>query len=441
MTDARLGDTVSLLQQLIRNRCVNDGSPESGQERRNADLLYDYLEGPGIDLERLTAAGDRTSLVGRIEGSDPAAPKLCLMGHTDVVPVSPAGWREDPFGGDIIDGEVWGRGALDMLCITASMASVVRDLARSGWRPRGDLIYFAVADEEAGGRWGAEWVIDHDWDAVTCDYVLTEFGGSCRPDGTVSICTAEKGIAWRRLTVSGTPGHGSAPYRADNAIVKTAEVVQRIAAHTPRAGFSDLWTNQVASSGLSPDVQAALLDPARAEEAIAALPRREAVGLHAGCHTTLSCNVVAGGQKTNVIPDRVSLDVDIRTLPGISGADVDDLLAEVLGDLALSVTVEPLIDDEASATSTETPLWRALRRAILSAYPEATPVASLGVGATDARFFRRRNVAAYGAGLFSPSVDMRVVGARFHGNDERIDLESLSLCAGLWEHVARDLLD
>ena len=116
-------------------------------------------------------------MVARIEGSDPTAPTLCLMGHTDVVPVNPDGWSQDPFGGELIDGEVWGRGAIDMLNITASMAVAFRELARSGWRPKGTLIYFGVADEEAGGNWGAEWMCEHHWDAIASDFVLTEIGG------------------------------------------------------------------------------------------------------------------------------------------------------------------------------------------------------------------------------------------------------------------------
>ena len=133
------GETIELLQALIRNACVNDGSPESGFESRNADVLQTFLEGAGLDVARYEARPGRASVVARIEGSDPSAPSLCLMGHTDVVPVSPEGWSHDPFGGELIDGEVWGRGAIDMLNLTSSMAVAFRHLARSGFRPQGDL--------------------------------------------------------------------------------------------------------------------------------------------------------------------------------------------------------------------------------------------------------------------------------------------------------------
>ena len=135
------------------------------------------LEGPGIDVETYEPQPGRSNLVARIEGTDPTAPTLLLMGHTDVVPVNPDGWRRDPFGGELVDGEVWGRGAVDMLNLTASMAVATRRLADSGFRPKGTLIYLAVADEEALGTWGASHLVDHERDAVRADYVITESGG------------------------------------------------------------------------------------------------------------------------------------------------------------------------------------------------------------------------------------------------------------------------
>ena len=319
--------------------------------------------------------------MARIEGTDPTAPKLCLMGHTDVVPVTAESWREEPFGGELIDGEVWGRGALDMFCLTASMAVVMRHIARETWRPRGDLIYFGVADEEAGGRWGAEWMVDHHWDAIACDYVLTELGGFWSADGkSVTIHTAEKGLASRALTIGGTPGHGSMPYGSDNAIVKAAEVVRRIAALHPSTSFDERWESRVRNSGLELTIQDGLLDPHRLEDTLAALPPSQARGLHASSHTTMSCNVISGGQKLNVIPDQVRLEVDIRTLPGVTGPDVDALLADTLGELAESVHVEPIFNDEATASVTATPLWESLEHQISRAFPGSKILPNLMVG-------------------------------------------------------------
>ena len=444
MSERFTGPTTELLQALIRNECVNDGSPDSGNEVRNADLLQTYLEGAGIGVERFDSRPGRTSIVARIEGSDPSAPTLCLMGHTDVVPVNPAGWSRDPFGGEVVDGEIWGRGAIDMLNITASMAVAVRQLAKDGFRPRGTLVYFGVADEEAGGQWGAEYMCDEHWDAVGADYVLTELGGwsSVGHDGTRSIVVnvAEKGIAWRRLRVSGSPGHGSMPYGADNALITAAEVVRRLATYRTRPHLDDLWQAQVARLGLPAELQAALLDPDRVLEAIATLPHAAARIAHACSHTTISPNVIHGGQKTNTIPDIIDIDVDMRTVPGDDADVVDGYLAEALGDLAARVEITPLQSGEATRSAVDNPLWDSLRTNAQVAYPGAQLAPGLITGGTDARFFRDRGAIAYGAGLLSADVTLESFGQRFHGNDERIDLESLGLSGEFWHGIATELL-
>jgi acetylornithine deacetylase/succinyl-diaminopimelate desuccinylase-like protein len=174
-------ESVHLLQQLIKAKCVNDGTVESGQEVHAADILEGYLGSTGLDIERFEPQPGRTSLVARIEGSDPDAPSLLLMGHTDVVPVNEEGWSREAHSGDLVDGFVWGRGAVDMLNLTATQAVAFRRLAASGFTPKGTLIYLAVADEEALGTWGAKHLVEHERDAVYADYVLTESGGyHCR---------------------------------------------------------------------------------------------------------------------------------------------------------------------------------------------------------------------------------------------------------------------
>jgi acetylornithine deacetylase/succinyl-diaminopimelate desuccinylase-like protein len=433
------GETTELLQALIRNACVNDGTPDSGDERRNADTLQAYLEGAGLDCERFTPRADRTSLVARIEGSDPDAPKLCLMGHTDVVPVSRDGWSRDPFCGDVIDGEVWGRGAIDMLNITASMAVAFKHLARSGFQPKGDIIYFGVADEEAGGVWGAKWMVDHHWDAIACDYVLTEMGGWSHGDGRhVGISVGEKGIAWRRIRVKGTPGHGSMPYGADNAVIKAAEVVRRLADYTPTARLDEMWAGRVLASNLSPDVKAGLLDPNRLEDTLAMLPVATSRLLHACTHTTISPNVMHGGFKANVIPDIVDIDVDIRTLPGDDSDRVLGYLHEAVGDLADEIEVTPIFNDASTISPLDTALWPILQRRTQVVYPEAALLPELIVGATDSRFFRGKGTVAYGTGLFAPGVSFELFASRFHGHDERIDTESLGLSTDYWLGICHD---
>lgn len=444
--DELTDQTVELLQVLIRNACVNDGTPESGQEVRNVDALTHFLEGSGLDLERYEPTPGRQSLVARIEGSDPDAPSLCLMGHTDVVPVTPEGWSQDPFGGELIDGEVWGRGAVDMLNLTSSMAVAFRHLVRSGFKPKGDLIYFAVADEESGSAHGARWMADHYADVIKADYVLTENGGlhGGNPEAPViSVNVGEKGVAWRRLKVTGVPGHGSQPFRRNNALVKAAGVIQRLTEYSPPAKFSELWPERVRTFGLSDEESAILLDPDQIDAALAMLPNAKAAAyLHACTHTTFSCNVVDGGpnMKTNTIPDQVSLDVDIRTLPGEGDAEVQEHLALALGDLANDVQIEVLMNDPATISPMHTPLWDSLQKAINKPFPTATLTPQMVVGFTDSRIFRELGSVAYGAGLLSPSLDGNEFSARFHGNDERIDVESLRLSTQLWLDVSRDLL-
>jgi acetylornithine deacetylase/succinyl-diaminopimelate desuccinylase-like protein len=442
------GQTVELLQTLIRNRCVNDGTAESGHEVRNADVLRQYLGDTGLDVQQYEPTPGRGSLVARIEGSDPTAPKLCLMGHTDVVPVNEAGWTHDPFGGELIDGEVWGRGAVDMLNLTASMAVAFRHLAVSGFRPRGDLIYFAVADEESGSAHGMQWMADHERDAIWADYVLTENGGlhsGPSDEPYIGINVGEKGVAWRTLRIKGTPGHGSAPFKADNALLTAAAVMQRIGEYRPSPRFHELWRTKVETLGVPDEVQRELLDAARIDAFLDTLPAKSgAPHLHACTHTTFSCNTIGSGgsdrMKHNVIPDSIDVGVDIRTLPGETADDVDAHLRAALGDLYDRVEVEVVMNDPASISRTDTPLWDALARSISRPFPTARPTPQLVVGFTDSRIYRQMGAVSYGAGLFSPELDQADFGRRFHGHDERIDVESLRLTTGLWLDVARDLL-
>jgi acetylornithine deacetylase/succinyl-diaminopimelate desuccinylase-like protein len=446
MADVLTSQTVELLQTMIRNSCVNDGTPSSGQEVRNADTLVHYLEGSGLAIEQYEPTPGRVSIVARIEGSDPAAKSLCLMGHTDVVPANADGWARDPFGGELVDGEVWGRGAVDMLNLTASMAVVFRQLADQSFRPKGDLIFFAVADEESGSAHGARWMADHHRDAMYADYVLTENGGlHSGPEGkrVIGVTVGEKGVAWRRLRVKGTPGHGSMPFRKDNALVTAAAVVQRIAQYSPPARFHELWRERVDTLNVSDEIRSIMLNPAQLDEMLAAMPDvGTASYLHACSHTTFSCNVVHGAHemKTNVIPDDVILEVDVRTLPGEGPEEVQAHLRAALGDLADKVIVEPIMNDMASMSKTETPLWDSLQRAVNRPFPSARLSPGLSVGFTDSRIYRELGSVAYGAGLMSPELDSGEFSKRFHGHNERIDVESLGLTNTLYHDVIVDLL-
>lgn len=441
-TDPALtGETVEVLQAMIRSACVNDGTPESGHEERNAAVVDDLLG--DLDRTSFEPLPGRRSVLTTVEGSDPDAPTVLLLGHTDVVPVTAEEWREDPFGGELIDDEVWGRGAVDMLNLTASMAVAVRHLATRGRPPKATIKFLAVADEEAGGTWGAGWIADHAWEDVACDYVLTESGGMSlhTPTGPrVMLAAAEKGIAWRRVTVHGTPGHGSMPLGADNALITAAEVVRRIDAYDPAPQLGDLWSAWAGALDVPDELRAALLDPGRVRDAIDDLDPRLARYCHAVTHTTFSPNMVRGGIKTNVIPDTVDLEIDIRTLPGVSEADVDAMLAAALGDLADRVTITPVIEGRESTRSPiDTPMFDLLRRRAKAVHPGAEVLPWTIVGGTDAAFFRRRGVPSYGAGMYHPDISLERFQSRFHGHDERIDTTSLGLSTQLYLDIADQL--
>jgi acetylornithine deacetylase/succinyl-diaminopimelate desuccinylase-like protein len=439
----RDSEAVEVLQQMIRNRCVNTNAPESGQEHRNVAVLQSYLEGSGLDLTIHESAPGRQSLVARMAGSDPSAPSLCLMGHTDVVPANEQRWQRDPFGGELADGFVWGRGAVDMLNLTATMAVAVRDLADSGFRPKGDLVFFAVADEESGGSLGARWVAEQAWDDIRADYVLTEWGGVPieSPHGSkLWITVGQKGGIDCRLTVHGSSGHGSMPYGSDNALVKAARVVNRIAEYELAPEITDVWRRQVEGMQYDPELTAMLLDPARVDGAFAALSPGLSKRAHACTRLTASPTVMKGGVKSNVIPDTVHISVLLRYLPNSSYEETLHILNQMLGDLADDVEVEVRMHAPATMSAVDTPLWHSLQRVTSRLRPEGVCIPSFTPGGNDAGVFRARGATAYGFGLLSNAVSIEDFFSMFHGDNERIDLESLRLSREMWTGVARDLL-
>ncbi len=440
--DDPTAEATALLRDLIRNECVNDGRVESGQEAKNVELLGNYLEGAGLDIEVYEPQPGRASLVSRIEGSDPQAPSLLLMGHTDVVPVNPDGWSRDPFGAEIVDGFVWGRGAVDMLNETATMALAFRRLADSGFEPRGTLIYLAVADEEALGTWGAKWLVENERDAVYADYVLTESGGFQIPTAAgarLPVMVDEKGTYWSKLIVRGTPGHASQPFRTDNAVVTAAEVVRRLHEYRPPTRIHDTWRGFVEGMQYPPEFRDALLKDDELRDFAGTLPLGLSRVVYSCTHTTFAPTVIHGGTKTNVIPDQVDIQVDIRTLPGETEEDVHDHLREALGDLHPAVEIEGN-DDPSTASPIDTPLWDTLSSVSGRLVDGSALVPFVMVGGTDNRFFRRAGSVGYGFGLFSQRLSFEDYATMFHGNDERIDQESLALCTTLWEEVAKELL-
>jgi acetylornithine deacetylase/succinyl-diaminopimelate desuccinylase-like protein len=255
------------------------------------------------------------------------------------------------------------------------------------------------------------------------------------------VIVGEKGSYWVRLTVKGTPGHASQPFRTDNALVKAAEVVRRLAEYRPRAVIHETWRRFVEGMGFPPEMTGQLLDADQLYELCQALPLGLARQAHACTHTTFAPTVVHGGTKTNVIPDRVELEIDIRTLPAQTSDEVRDLLIDAIGpDLEPSVQITEFSSDPSSSSPVDTPLWDAISRVTAGMVPGSTTIPFLTVGATDARFFRRLGVPAYGFGLFSGRIDFERFGSMFHGDDERVDQESLRLSTEMWDALARDFL-
>jgi acetylornithine deacetylase/succinyl-diaminopimelate desuccinylase-like protein len=445
--DEPTAQTVTLLRELIRNACVNNGAPDSGGEERSAETLQRFFAGSGVRIELVEPHPGRVSLVAELPGTDPDAASLLLLGHTDVVPPG-HGWTHDPFAAELIDGEVWGRGALDMLHLTAAYAVVMRALALSPVRLPGRLVFAAVADEESGGHLGAKWIVENRPELVDVDAVLGETGGIPLavegPEGRVvrgvTVIVGEKGMSGRRLRVTGHPRHASTPFGADNAVVTAAAAISRIAEHEALAHIDDLWPQYVAALDLPEGVRAALTDPARID---AALPQLGPIaGLaHAVTHTTYSPDIVRGGEKLNVVPQSAYVDLDIRTMPGVTPADVDAHLREALGPLLARISIEP-IGGESPATRSplDSPLYAALAEALSAAYPGARAVPAIAPGGSDGRFFRERGIPAYGFGLFSTRWRHSDVRRLVHSVDERVDVESIGLVVHAIDRIVRRVL-
>ena len=430
------GEVAELLTALIRNACVNDGSPGSGGESRSTSTLQDYLGETG---NVHTFQPDRGNLVYRIPGTTQGAPSLGLMGHLDVVPANAAGWSRDPFGGEVFDGEVWGRGAVDMLNMTAAMAAVFKRFLDGSWkRLPGDLVFLAVADEEAGARYGAKPLVETQWEEVGCDHLLTEvpLAAVQGPKGPVyPVTVGEKGPFWRVLRTDGTPGHGSQPFATRNAMLPIARAAERLATEPSPVEVTPTWEAFVGAIDLPAGLASGLTDPEHIDDAILELSETS-VGLaryaHACTHLTLSPNVLQAGSKANVIPDAGLAEIDIRALPGQDETTVDDHLRKVLGPDYEEIEIRSVMDFPATISNPEGPLWEAVSDAIESLTGSRDVVPALTPMATDGRFYRRLGSVVYGVALFDHHLDLPEFLARFHGNDERVSVESLGLTTALF---------
>lgn len=426
LADRELGEhAVRLCQQLIRIDTTNP----PGDERRAADLLAGELAAAGLEPVVLESAPGRANLVARLRGTG-AKPPLLLAAHLDVVEADPATWRHPPFSGELADGCLWGRGALDMKHMAAMSVALLARLAREGVRLERDIIFAAVADEEAGCELGSKWLCANHPDLVRAEYALGEVGGFTMYLGRgvfYPVQVAEKGIAWLRARVRGEPGHGSMP-REDSAVVRLSAALARLG-HTrlPQHVTPALAAFVEAVAARQPralrPLLRAILSPMLAPRLLAMLPDRSmARSLAALLSNTASPTVLRAGSKINVIPGLAEAELDGRTLPGQTTADLMRELGAVLGP---DVELEVIRSEPPTVTEpTESPLYATIREVIARREPDAEVVPYLIPGFTDAKFFSALGAKWYG---FAPVKLPR--GLRFaelfHGNDERIPVDGL----------------
>jgi acetylornithine deacetylase/succinyl-diaminopimelate desuccinylase-like protein len=423
-----LSEVVDLLQRLIQIDTVNP----PGNETRAAELLREYLEDHGVRCELYARSPERANLVARIPGRD-GGPRLVLLSHTDTVLADPGEWSVDPWSGEVQDGHIWGRGALDMKGQVAASAVALASLAREGFEPAGDLIFAACADEEVGEgeQYGLPWLVEAHPDAVQAEYSINEGAGDrIVLEGTpyYFCATAEKMSSPFLLRVRGRSGHGSVPAIADNALVKAAPLIERLAQLRPEPE-------------LGPEVEAllrVLLGDVPPIDRVVELTRSLSPAIAEMVEPLLSMTVaptmITASEKRNVIPGVCELTVDCRLLPGQSQDDARRRILDFLGEgdydfewsAAYGGTRSPL----------DSPLWGAVSSFVEEAEPGARAVPICVAGFTDSHWLRERfGTVAYG---FFPmrSMDPELAARLVHSADERAAVEDLELGLAFLRHVA-----
>ena len=413
-------EVVDLCRDLIRFASVNDGTGRGKGERAAAEHVAEKLAEVGLEPTVLESAPGRTSVVARIEGEDPGRDALLVHGHLDVVPAEPKEWTYDPFAAEVADGCVWGRGAVDMLDMDAMVLAVARDRMRTGRKPPRDVVLAFVADEEAGGTYGANFLVnEHPGLFEGCTEAISEVGGfslSVSDDVRLyMIETAQKGMAWMRLTAEGTAGHGSM-LSSDNAVTRLAEAVARIGS-TPLPIHVTKTVRRFLDE--VSDAFGVELDAEDMASTVKLLgPMARIVG--ATLRNTANPTMLDAGYKHNVIPGRAHAMVDGRFLPGFE----DEWEREVDALLGPGVTREYVHYDIALETEFEGALVDAMVASLKAHDPGARPVPYALSGGTDAKSFSRLGMRCFGfAPLRLPS-DLDFSGM-FHGVDERVPLDAL----------------
>lgn len=415
-------EVVDLCRELIRFDTTNPGDGTGPGERAAAEYVVGLLQDVGLEPELFESAPGRANVVVRLEGADASRPALVVHGHLDVVPAHAPDWSVDPFAAELRDGLVWGRGAVDMKDMDAMVLAVVRQLRREGRRPARDVVLAMFADEEAGGRLGAHWTVEHRPELFAgATEAISEVGGfsvDVAGQRVYLLQTAEKGLAWLRLVAEGRAGHGS-QVNADNAVTHLAAAVARIGQHTwplqltptVRAlldGVADL-------TGLAYDPQ----DPGSVDALVDALgPVSRFVG--ATLRHSTNPTRLAAGYKENVIPGTATAAVDGRFLPGLAG-EFDRTVAELAGP---HVRVEALVRDTGLEVPFEGSLVDAMVAAVVAEDPGAHVLPYMLSGGTDNKSLSRLGITGYGFAPLRLPADLDFAGM-FHGVDERVPVDAL----------------
>jgi len=433
MADALQEETAEVLGRLIRFNTVNP----PGDERECQQWLRDYLTDAGLECELAGEEAERPNLVATLEGAAPG-PVLGYLSHVDTVLADAEDWTHDPWSGEIHDGHVWGRGALDMKSQTAAEVVAAARLARDGWRPeRGALKVFSVVDEETGGVKGAKWLCENRPDLARADYLLNEGAGSVMPFGDRrlhGVCCAEKGTFRFAVRTRGRAGHASIPAVADNALLKLAPVLERLGARRPEYDVTDEPRAFLRAIGDDPE------DPAGAVERIRDVEPQLAALFEPTLGVTLAPTIISAGSKINVIPARAELLVDCRVPPGMGAEATMARIQEVL-DGVEGVEVEFIEEVVGNRSAIETPLMDAIRDWVKAGEDASEAVPVMLPAFTDSRHWRAAfpDCVAYG---FFPQRHQTLYETwpLIHSNDERIDVRDLGVAAKFFHELPRRLL-
>ena len=430
-------DAVGLLQRLIRIDTVNP----PGNERALQEELRDLLAGAGFECELFAAEPDRPNLVARLRGEG-EGPTLTMLGHVDTVRADPDEWSRDPWGGELADGMVWGRGALDMKGQVACELAACLELGRSGWRPpSGELLLVITADEEAGGELGARWLCEHHPDRVRSDYVVNEGGGVLLEFGGRRLYTlslGEKGIFRAKLRTGGVAGHASLPRIGQNALLKLANLLGRIASSQPPPEPREEGLQLLgALYGERFEGEAGLREGLERLEADA--PLIAAFLAEPMTSVTVVPTKAQAGQKANVIPSRAEALLDVRVPPGLEEADARSRIEGVLGEGDHELEFSESVAGNRSPL--DSPLAEAIREWLGGADPGAELAPIVMPGFSDSHWFRN----AFGAAVvygFCPTREMSLLeyAPLIHGADERVAVADLDLAARFFHDLPQRIL-